>query len=360
MKKYFPVICLFIFGFTFLCNASPLIEITDMAGRSVKTPLDPERIICLGPGSLRLIVYLNAQSKVVGVEDMEKMNPDGRPYWIASPELHELPSCGPGGPAGTGKKPDLEKVLSLKPDVIFTTYMEDTMADDIQNTLNIPVILLSYGEYATFDEAVYKSLVTAGKILNRENRAKAVVEYIESLRKDFNSRTAHIDKNKRPLVYVGGVGYRGSHGIESSEQSYIPFKWINADNAAERVKASTGSHVFMNKEMLLSLDPDVIFIDGGGISLVKDDFNKKPEYYRVLKAFREKQVYSLFPFNWYATNIGTALADACVIGKVLYPDEFKDMNPEYRANEIYRFLTGAPVYSQMAEYYGVPGEKLQF
>ena len=360
MKKILLLICLFVSYIPLICSASNTIDVTDMAGRHVATPLNPDRILCLGPGTLRLIIYLQAESRVVGVEDMEKMNPGGRPYWIAHPELHKLPSCGPGGPAGIGKKPDLETVLSLRPDLIFTTYMEDTMADDIQKTLGIPVIVLSYGEYATFDEAVYKSLLVAGCILDREKRAQSVVAYIESLRKDMNDRTRNIVDEAMPTVYVGGIGYRGSYGIESSEQSYIPFKWLNVDNVAERVNASTGGHVFMDKEMLLKLNPEVIFIDGGGMDLVKDDYRKKPEYYRALRAFSQQRVYTLLPFNWYATNIGTALADAYAIGKILYPDQFKDIDPENKTDEIYRFLIGAPVYGDIAEDYGAIGQKVLF
>ena len=89
------------------------VTVTDMAGRQVTAPFNPERIVCLGPGTLRLIVYLQAESKVAGVENMEKMNPGGRPYWIAHPELSKLPRCGPGGPASINKKPDHQKSLLL-------------------------------------------------------------------------------------------------------------------------------------------------------------------------------------------------------------------------------------------------------
>ncbi len=34
------------------------------------------------------------------------------------------------------------------------------------------------------------------------------------------------------------------------------------------------------------------------------------------------------------------------MGKVLYPDRFKDVNPEKKADEIYTFLVGKPVYEQ--------------
>lgn len=333
---------------------------TDMAGRQVTAPFDPERIVCIGPGTLRLIVYLHAETKVVGVEDMEKMNPGGRPYWIAHPEFSRLPRCGPGGPAGINKKPDLEAVLSVKPQVIFITYMDGPLADEVQRTLEIPVVVLSYGAFAIFDEAVYDALRIAGKVMNRKKRADDVVNYIESLRKDLQGRTASITEKSKPRVYVGGIGYRGAHGIESTEQRYIPFKWIDAKNVALQVRPSIGSHVFLDKEMLLKLNPDIIFIDDGGLNLIAEDYHKKPKYYKALKAFSNRRVYTLLPFNWYTTNIGTALIDAYAIGKVLYPQKFADLDLANKADEIYIFLVGKPVFSEMEKVYGPIGQRPSF
>jgi iron complex transport system substrate-binding protein len=335
------------------------VELTDMAGRRVTVPLDPQRIVCIGPGTLRLIVYLQAESKVVGVEDMEKRYPNGRPYWLAHPELTGLPRCGPGSTASINKKPDLEAVMAVKPQVLFITYMDGPLADEVQQTLGIPVVVLSYGAFAAFDETVYGALRLAGRILNRDQRAANVVAFIESLREDLHARTQDIAPGARPSVYVGGIGFRGAFGIESTEKRYTPFDWLGADNVAERVPG-IGSHVFMDKEGLLRLNPDLIFIDGGGLALVQDDFRKKPEFYKALKAFADDRVYALLPFNWYTTNIDTALADAYAIGKILYPKQFENVDPEGKTDEIYTFLVGKPVYLEMKKDYGVIGRKARF
>ncbi len=360
MKKIWCCLIAAVLASTAVCAAAEKITVTDMVKREVTVPVDPDRIVCIGPGALRLIVYLQAQLKVIGVEEMEKMNPDGRPYWLAHPELSKLPRCGPGGPAAINKKPDLEALLAVRPQVIFITYMEAPLADEIQQTVGIPVVVLSYGAFATFDEAVYESLRIAGKVVNREKRAEAVVAYIESLRKDLHLRTKGISENTKPRVYVGGIGYRGAKGIESTEQRYIPFEWIGAANIAEQVTATIGSHVAMDKESLLKLNPDVIFIDGGGWLLVTEDYRKKPEFYSALKAVANQRVYTLLPFNWYTTNIGTALADAYAIGKILYQKPFEDVDPERKADEIYTFLVGKPVYQSMQKVYGSNGQKATF
>ena len=362
MKKSLILFCTIalVWSLSTMNAAAATITVTDMDGRQVTVPFDPDRIVCLGPGALRLIVYLNATSKVAGVENMEKMNPDGRPYWIAHPALSRLPVCGPGGPAGINKKPDLEAVLSVKPQVIFITYMDAALADQVQQTLGIPVVVLSYGSFATFDEAVYDAIRIAGQVLNREKRANEVITYIESLRRDLHLRTRDIPENSRPSVYVGGIGYRGVQGIESTEKKFIPFEWLGVNNLAEYVKESTGSHVVMDKEYLLKLNPDAIFIDGGGLELVTTDVHKKPEFYRALKAFSSHRVYVLHPFNWYTTNIGTALSDAYAIGNILYPQQFKDITPRQKADEIYTFLIGKPVYESMQKTFGPIGQVARF
>ena len=336
------------------------LSVTDMADRQVELVAAPDRVVCLGPGALRLIVYLEATAKVIAVEDMEKKNPGGRPYWHAHPELVELPRCGPGGPVGINKKPDLEALLAVRPQVIFITYMDAELADEVQSILGIPVVVLSYGAFATFDTAVYEALAIAGQVLGREERARAVVAYIESLRQDLGERTRTIPVDERPGVYVGGIGYRGAQGIESTERAYIPFDWVHASNLAGKVERKLGSHAFVDKEILLGLDPAAIFIDGGGYALVAEDVRRKPAFYAALTAFRQKRVYRLLPFNWYTTNIGTALADAYAIGKILYPGRFDDVDLARKADEIYTFLVGKPAYGHMRTDYGTLGEAAPF
>jgi len=92
----------------------------DMAGRKVWVPENVERIVCKGPGTLRLITYLQATDKVVGIEGgFEKQSVSGRPYRIAHKELTALPTIGTAGPS---PQADSESVLQVRPDVVFISY----------------------------------------------------------------------------------------------------------------------------------------------------------------------------------------------------------------------------------------------
>lgn len=336
------------------CTAKEKITITDMTGRKVMLPKDPERIICISPGTLRLILYLGRKSKVAGVEDIEKKFPTTRPYWIANSELNRLPSIGPGGPNSINKEPDLEKVLSVNPDVVFISYMDKSKADSLQKKIGIPIIVLTYGPFGTFNELVYDSIRLAGRILDKEDRAMTVIDFIEGSRKDLRSRVEGFMEDQKPSVYVGGIGFKGTHGIESTETIYAPFEWVKAKNIA--MSAGKKGHLFVGKEKILTWNPDIIFIDSGGNELVRQDYMKKPVFYNGLKAFRNRRVHILHSFNWYMTNLGTVIADAYTVGKVLYPKKFDDVKLAGKADQIYDFLVGKPVYQQMAQAFGSLGE----
>jgi len=333
-----------------LAMAGDSMTIRDMGGRNVTVPTHPKRVIAVGPGALRLICYLDAKDRVAAIESFEKIRAQGRPYWSASPELKNLPAIGPGGPQHINKEPDLEAVLKVKPDVIFATYMKPPTADAFQKKIGIPVVILTYGPFPDFDEKLYASLRIAGKVLGKEDRAEAVVSFIEDAKKDLRKRTEGIAPGGQPTVYIGGVGFRGLQGIESTDPTYLPLDWVRAKNLA--AAESKESHLFIDREKLLLWNPDVIFVDAGGYGLIKQDFEKKPRFYQSLKAFQNGRVHVLLPYIYYVANIGTAIADAYAAGKVLYPERFQDIDLPKRADDIYTFLIGAPVYKEMARDFG--------
>jgi len=329
---------------------NPTIQVvTDLVGREVKVKIPAQRIVALGPGSLRLVAYAQGTDRVVGIEDMEKKVPTGRPYMFAYPELTSLPTIGQGG---IDTMPDEEALLSVKPDVIFASYLVDkAKADNLQAKTGIPVVVLSYGQLATFNEEdVYRSLDLVGKVIGTQQRAEEVINYLKKSKADLAERTQGIADSAKPKVYVGALGVKGTQGIESTQAKYPPFMYIGARNVADETGKS-GS-LMIEREKLVSWDPDILFIDEGGYSKVLDDVQKNPAFYQSLSAVKNGQVYGQIPYNFYTTNLDTALADAYYAGKVIFPEKFQDIDPVKKSEEIYSFFLGKPVYEQMAKDYG--------
>jgi iron complex transport system substrate-binding protein len=349
LAKFF-LSCLFVicfFGVSLAKNET--IKITDQAGREVVLPKKIERIVALH-GTLRYIVYLKAFDKVVGIEGFEKQrsiqgNPAvGRAYWNAiADRIDKLPVIGEGGP---GKLPDFEKLITVKPDVIFTH--EPDLADIIQKRTGIPVVVLaSIGTQGFKIEDVYELLRFLGILLNKEKRAEELIHYLRACIEDLKKRS---ERNGRmATVYVGAVSMRGHHGFTSTQANYPPLLWLNLKNVVDELGAKR--HVFVDREKLLLWNPDYIFIDANGFSLVADDYRKNKTFYQRLKAVKNEKVYTLLPFNFYRANIELMLINSYFIGKTVHEKGFVDLNFERKAREILKTFLGVDPYDNLVSTY---------
>lgn len=332
-----------------------LLTVTDSFGREVTVPDNPSRIICSGPGALRLAVYLQAEDRVIAVDDIEKRRStfDARPYAIAHPELKELPLF---GEFRGHDNPELILGLEPQPQVIFKTYPKMGYdAEELQKKTGIPVVTLEYGDLSGNRDALFSSLRLMGDVLNKEERAEDVIEFMSAAISDLEQRTAGIPMDDKISCYVGGIAFKGPHGIQSTEPAYPPFIFINARNVAfdSEKPLREQLHADVAKEKILEWDPDILFIDtstlqsgdksGALYQLMNDGI------FENMKAVKSGEVYGLLPYNWYTRNFGSVLANAYYAGTILYPDNFGDINPEEKADEIYSFLDGDPVLTQMNE-----------
>lgn len=323
-------------------------EVTDLLGRKVTIPAGAEKFACIGPGALRLYCYVGDKDALVGVEQAEiQWGADGRPYTMSLGDLSGATVIGPGGP---GNAPDAELLFVAGPDVIFSMYnSEASVLDELQAKTGIPVVGLSYGEYEVFDQSIYDSMRLIGKITGKEDRADAVVSFMQETREDLNRRT--VDIADKPLVYLGCQSNRGSHGIESTVGNYVLFEALNIRNAS--AEAGIPEYAMIDKEKILEMDPDAIVIDAGGYELLLDDYKANPDFYAVLRAVKDGRVYMQMPYNWYYTNLEIAIADAYYIGSVIYPEAFADISIAEKFDEISNFMLGIDAYDAIAgSYFG--------
>ncbi len=330
-------------------NAAAGRKVTDLAGREVTVPDAVNRLVALGPGALRFVVYLGAADRIAGIEDFERRmagEPYVRPYASTlDGEFLALPVVGTGGP---GTLPDPERIMMCRPDLIVAVSIDPAQLDNVQAKTGVPAICLSYGELGVWREEARRSLSLLGEVLGVSDRAAALNGYVTSLEEDLRQRIADADEESRPSAYFGGISYKGSHGITSTEGGYPPARMAGARNVADGL-GKTG-HFFVDREQILVWNPDFIFVDAGSRLILDRDFEKNRDFYRLLKASRNGRVYSLLPYNYYNTNIELALLNAYFVGKALYPDRFEDVDITAKAGEIMEtFLetqpdTGPPAY----------------
>ena len=322
-------------------NAGNTRTITDGAGRQVNVPEKVESIVCVGVGALRYTCYVGAQDLVVGVEDYEVKPGMSRLYnYVNFDQFKDLPVIGTNG------QPYTEEIINLAPDVIVMSAYASVEADDLQAKTGTPVVVVP-GSDTTLDNGAYETIRIMGQLYGMESRATELTNYLKGLQKDLDDRTTDIPDSEKPSVYVAGVSFKGAHGFEGTEAGYGPFALIHANNLADTT-GKTGAFD-IDLEQVLSWDPDIIFLDFNGMKLINEDYAKNPDYYHSLTAVQEGKVYSQISFRSSASNLETALADAYYAACVMYPEQFKDVDPVTKAGEIFEKLLGTNPYEDLKE-----------
>ncbi|MCP1716304.1 iron complex transport system substrate-binding protein [Methanocalculus alkaliphilus] len=333
--------------------------LTDGFGRTVTIPQPVESVLCSGSGTLRYLVYLQGEDLVVGVDSIEKQHRDieGRPYALVHRERFQpLPLFGE-----FRGKDDPEKVIGIWPELVFkggstgTAYGTSIAeVDDLQTKTGVPVVGFAYGSLRNQAEKteMYTALRVMGKAIGNDARAEEIIAYIEATMADLEARTGDIPAADQKRVYIGGVSSAGAHGIISTEPAYPPFLWVHADNVASGLGTA---HVDVAKEAIVDWDPEYLFIDAGTTSMDNQGAIgqlKTDPALKGLSAVKEGRVYIVLPYNFYNTNYETVLANAYFVGSVLYPDRFADVDPVEKADEIYTFFVGKPVFNELNSQYG--------
>ncbi len=315
--------------------------LTDALERQVWLPEDVSRVVCVGVGALRYSCYLGAADRMVGVEDYETTPGISRLYNYVNFELfRDLPVIGTNG------VPYVEQIIAAAPQVIVMSTSATVRADDLQQRTGIPVVVVR-GSDSTLDDAAFETISILGQLYGAEERAQELTQGLLAICADLDSRTAAVPDSEKPTVYVGGVSFKGAHGLEGTEAGYGPLSLIHARNLADSTGQSGAFSI--DTEQILDWDPDVIFLDFNGMSLIEEDYAKNPDFYQALTAVREGRVYSQISFRSFASNLETALADAYYAACILYPEQFRDIDPAEKAGEIFSLLLGENPYEDLKE-----------
>lgn len=337
-----------------LAQNPPKSQIKDASGRIVKVPVPAQRVICSGAGCLRLLTYLGAQNRVIGVDSSDKQAApvESRPYAVANPQFKKLPLFGEGRGID-----NLELIATICPQLIFkVTGGPGQSPQALETATGVPVVALNYGNLSFGRNDFNASLRLMGRIMGRDRRAAEVIAYVDGLERDLRQRTAGL--KRRPSCYVSGLANAGPHGLQSTDPNFAPFIFTNVNNAAAGLstKAKPLNHAVVAKEQIITWDPEVIFLDVSSLRLsagagALDQLRRDPTY-RNLRAVRTGRIYGLLPNNSYNANYECILANAYYVGKVLYPERFKDIDPLKKAEEIATFMNGRPAIAQINRQYG--------
>lgn len=318
--------------------------VVDALGREVEVPLEVNRIVALS-NVPRMVVFLGLADKVVGYSGMdpEKLTPQTA-YAYATKDLWaDVPIVGTDAAGNTDYYP--EQIISVQPDVILCGYTQEA-AEQLAAQTGIPVVSVSMG--TLFQEDYNEALRLIAKVCGVEDRAEEVINYIDTCLADLNARTCDVPDEDKPTCLAAAATFKGAHGIEGVRMNDQILAAVNAkDVTAGQVEGVTSMEV--NLEQILAWNPDFIFCDYGGVKLVQNNAAENPAFYQQLTAYNENQIYQYPSSTSYYSNLEIPLANCYFVGKLLYPEQFADIDITEKANEIFSFFLGVDNYMEVLE-----------
>ena len=333
------------------------ITVTDMIGREVAvTPGSYQKVVCIGAGALRMYSYIADVNLLCGVEDIDNATLEerpkmfdavARPYVLAYGDVFAtLPSCGVGGPMA--QTAEAEKILSCAPDIVISEYEDVEKEDALQEQLGVPVITLKAGPKGVFDDAFAGSMKLLGTIFGEEEKADALVSFVERETAEIKARTSNIADADKPGVYICGLGNWGTTNHLMTAQNYVSFNIAGVKNVVSGMATDGIQPIEEEAFVALGDDMDIIIMDAAAVKNIAPLYQEDPTMFDTCKAWTNGEVYLEMAYNAYYTNYEIALINTWFVAKTVYPELFADIDLTAKTNEVTKTFLGQELAEQIS------------
>lgn len=277
-------------------NEENTVIMKDSTGAEVRVPKQPKRVVFLNTSNME--VFVNVGGKPVGRTASNNITKEVEEKVKGVTEIGQIYA------------PNLEKLLSLKPDLVIGTNVPfNTALVRPLQVANVPVYINVIQSY----EDVLRTIDLMGKFANREKEAAAKRAEIE---KSYESliKKAKTTNSKNALILFGNTESFSMATSKSFVGDLVRrLGGTNILDAAVEVKDS--SYMPLSMEYVTKADPEIIMIISMSKGDIKETAQKTREYllnspqWKDIKAVKNKKVYML-EGALFTVNPGTHIIQA--------------------------------------------------
>ena len=275
-----------------LPSASFPASVTDFQGRSVAIAKRPERIVSIGPSNTEFLFALGAGERIVGDDDFS-----------------DQPAAAKTKEHVGGVKVSLEKVVSLKPDLVVTVKFSDGTIEALSQTSAAVLVV---------DPQNLADVARTATILGRAVGADGA-KLADDIQKRIDAVRAKTATAPKPKVF---------HEIDASDLSKLftvgPGSFIDdliavagGTNIAAGAKTQ---YPTISTEEIVRADPQVVVLADAAYGTTVESVASRPGW-SALAAVRSKRVYPVAGdlFSRPGPRVGEA---AEAYAKLLHPELF--------------------------------------
>jgi len=279
--------------------------VKDYFDRTIKIPQKIQRIIPIYYVQAEIICAIGAKDKIVGIGKIDKRSSAFiRDYF---PELMNLPQIGQNSI-------NYEKIISLKPDIIFTGTEKST---------NERFEQLGYIAIATYPKNlkdVTDEIVLYGSILDKVEEAQKISILFNSITVKIKEVTKNIPLNKIPRVYYMRSDALTSLGGKMQGEVIS----LAGGNLVTNGIGDNSTSLQISFEDIYKYNPDVIILRDRASLKPKDIY--EDERWKDINAVKNKKVFQE-TYGWTEFRLETIFG-IVEKAKWFHPELFKDFNAE--------------------------------
>lgn len=240
-------------------------RVTDQAGKDVRVPASPKRVVALAPSVTEIVFALNREAVLVGVTRFSN-------YPEAATRLPVV---------GSYVNLDVEKIVSLEPDLCIAVKDGNPLrAIRRIEDMGIPVFAIDPMEI----DAVIRSIGDVGYLLHAGDRAGELISEMAARMDKIDKRVAGV--SERPSVFFQ-IGV--SPIVSAGEGTFID-ELIERAGGVNAAGSYSGYPKF-SKEEVLALSPDVMILTSMARQKVFDDVMREWRQWDNLPAVQNDRIH---------------------------------------------------------------------
>ncbi|MFP3844566.1 ABC transporter substrate-binding protein [Priestia filamentosa] len=273
------------------------VSIEDARGEKVKLEKQPKKVVSLIPSNTEILYNIGAGKQVVGVTDNDTY----------PKEVKEKESVG-------GMEPNVEKIISLNPDLVLAHASTMASGSDLYKQLEDAGIKVFVVKDAQTFDATYQSIETIGALTGHVEKAEETIADMKESVKEITDKAKEVKDKKKVWVEISSDLYTTGEGTFMNEMLTL----IGAENVAKDQEG----WVQLSKEDVVALNPDVILTTYGAADKNAVANIKKRPGFEAVKAVETNSITDLNSDE--VTRPGPRLVNGLEdMAKAVYPEVYK-------------------------------------
>jgi iron complex transport system substrate-binding protein len=303
----------------------------EVASTAVAFPENPQRLAAVYGPSYELLVMLGAEEKIVVRADVQTADfPWAEKVFsriTSIPQLNQVHNA-----------VNFEELMTYQPDVVYTFPRQQ----ELTQLANAKVAALAGQTGETLD-VLLEQVDTYAQTLGADaiERAAEYRTYFEERVAWVRERTDTLSEEERTSVYYAGVDVLTTYGTYSDLTEVVSI--AGGRLVSEALEA--GNRTQIDYEQLMAWNPEVIFIDHGGMNDGKTVDEIRAEIlgdsvYASLQAVKDNEIY-LTPSGVFYWDMGIQkILLIQHMAKILHPELFEDLDMEQEVMSFYQQFFG--------------------